>query len=96
MACGPARPFRKRVRRTPKTWQSADLVAVCRLFILLFADDATALCRQSRVPHVESLAATVLQAWGETIHPDKTERILLNRTIPDTFAESLKFFRHRV
>ena len=91
LACGPARPFHKRLRRTPKQWQSADLVEVYHLFILLFADDTTALCRQSQVQTIETLAAKVLKAWGETIHPDKTERILLNQTIPDNFAESLKF-----
>ena len=61
------------------------------MFILLFADDTTALTRASQASEVEALAAQVLRQWGETLHPDKTERLVLNGTTPPGFSESLKF-----
>ena len=49
-------------------WQNDDLIEINHLFILLFADDATALRRKSEVNTIETLAADVLKAWGETVH----------------------------
>lgn len=87
----PKRPLNKRVRKLTTKQTDQGVAEIYHLFILLFADDTTALTRRSQSAAIEELATRVLRQWGETLHPDKTERLLLNGTAPEGFSESLKF-----
>lgn len=85
------KPLNKRTRKIPSKLHDQGLAHIYHMFILLFADDTTALTRASQASEVEALAAQVLRQWGETLHPDKTERLVLNGTTPPGFSESLNF-----
>lgn len=73
-----ARKLNQRIRNIPRQWGASGLYHTFRMCILLFADDTKALCRQSSYQRVEALVESILQQWGETLHPSKTERLLLH------------------
>jgi hypothetical protein len=92
------RDWSKRARKPPTRLASCkdrsqwDMIELYKLFIVLFADDTTAITRSSRAEEVEQLAIQVLKRWGETVHPGKTERMQLGTPKPnDNYKEVVTF-----
>ena len=50
---------------------------IFKVFDLLFADDTAIFGRAGRRQEIEGISSRVLGEWGEKVHPDKLERLVL-------------------
>ena len=49
---------------------------ILRIFEMMFADDTNLLTTKSQHQRLENLLESVLLNWGQTVHPDKWDRII--------------------
>ena len=67
-----------RLGRKPKscTVEGANSENILRIFEIMFADDTNLLTTKSQHQRLENLLESVLLNWGQTVHPDKWDRII--------------------
>ena len=56
--------------------EGASSEHILRIFEMMFADDTNLLTTKSQHQRLENLLESVLLNWGQTVHPDKWDRII--------------------
>ena len=89
LQCNTRTHIAKRARKsTCEEPENDPLQEVLNLLVTLFADDTSIITRQSRAGEIERVAVDTLRSWGQTVHPQKTERLLLTHSPPPDGCES--------
>ena len=81
------RPLSKRARHQQELREHGELLDTLNLLVALFADDTTLITRRSRASDIENLAVQTLADWGQTVHPRKTERVVIQTAPPPQGCE---------
>ena len=81
------RPLSKRARHQQELREHGELLDTLNLSVALFADDTTLITRRSRASDIENLAVQTLADWRQTVHPRKTERVVIQTAPPPQGCE---------